>query len=795
MRLLHHAEDGGLQLTQLEDPEEEPLPRYAVLSHTWRANNEDEVRYEDLMQGKAATIKPTAFKKIRLCGNQAAKHGLQYFWVDTCCIDQSSSADVSEAICRMFAWYRNAARCYVYLADVSVPEAPVTNKASWEMSFRHSRWFTRGWTLQELLAPASVEFFSSEWTRLGDKVSLRQWIHEITRIPHGALQGQDLASFSIEERMSWANGRQTKRKEDMAYCLLGIFNIFMPTMYGEGGEHALNRLHQKLNKKHTDMIKLDACLATLPVASEAAFNSLVNQHAPTCLQDTRVELLQEITKWVEQPGQEQACIFWLSGMAGYGKSTVARTIARTYHDQGNLGASFFFSRGVGDLSNSNKLMTTLARQLANSVPETRRFICEAIVEQHDIAGRSLRDQWEQLVLIPLSRLKNNSYTPPIVLVIDALDECDDEQDVRIILQALATAASLTSIRLRILITSRPETPIRHFFQKMTESERQVFVLHDVAPTLVDQDLSLFFENYFSTFREEHESDDDWPGSKIIKRLVEMSSGLFIWASTACRFICEGKRLAFATKRLRVLLSLGAAPDLGMGPQQLLDQIYITVLRESVSQYSVRERKEWHDILNEVLGTIVTLFSPLPVDSLAALLDTKLGYIKETLADLHTILHIPSQTSRTIRIHHPSFRDFILDPDRCSDLDFWVDGKQAHRAVADSCIMVMSKMLKRDICELKLPGKQVKSIDPGVIKQRISPELEYACTYWAQHYLESGTHLFDGDHVHQFLQEFFLYWLETMSLIGRSMETVSIMRLYQSLLKVHPSASYAQLSIK
>jgi hypothetical protein len=151
----------------------------------------------------------------------------------------------------MFRWYRNAARCYVYLSDVSATKRKANNQFSeftWESAFRASRWFKRGWTLQELLAPTSVEFFCREGKRLGDKRTLEQQVHEITRIATSALQGTPLSQFGIDERLSWAENRQTERKEDKAYSLLGIFDVYMPLIYGEGEDNALIRLRDEINK-------------------------------------------------------------------------------------------------------------------------------------------------------------------------------------------------------------------------------------------------------------------------------------------------------------------------------------------------------------------------------------------------------------------------------------------------------------------------------------------------------------------------------------------------------------------
>jgi hypothetical protein len=149
----------------------------------------------------------------------------------------------------MFRWYQDAAQCYVYLSDVLRPRSDSADKSSepWESAFRKSTWFTRGWTLQELIAPASVDFFSKEGELLGNKASLERSICEITGIPVNALRGSPLSDFSVAERMSWAERRETTRKEDQAYSLLGIFDVYMPLIYGEGKEHAFKRLRELIN--------------------------------------------------------------------------------------------------------------------------------------------------------------------------------------------------------------------------------------------------------------------------------------------------------------------------------------------------------------------------------------------------------------------------------------------------------------------------------------------------------------------------------------------------------------------
>ena len=244
MRLLELNNHSKVNLTEnLIDN----IPPYAILSHTWGEDNE-EVTFQDLTQGIGKS--KAGYRKIRFCGKQAARDGLQYVWIDSCCIDKSSSTELSEALNSMFRWYREAAQCYVYLSDVS------TRGSGWESAFRTSRWFTRGWTLQELLAPRSVEFFSGEGERLGDKDSLDQQVREITGIPIDALQGEPLSSFSVPVRFSWAKKRETKRGEDKAYSLMCIFGIHMSPIYGEGEAEALERLYSEIVKRESHQEKL-----------------------------------------------------------------------------------------------------------------------------------------------------------------------------------------------------------------------------------------------------------------------------------------------------------------------------------------------------------------------------------------------------------------------------------------------------------------------------------------------------------------------------------------------------------
>lgn len=248
MRLLYWDKDGELRITS--DLLARDLHKYAILSHTWGLDL-DEVNFKDLADG--AGKGKAGYEKIRFCGERASLDGLKYFWVDTCCIDKSNLTELTEAINSMFRWYQNSTRCYAYLSDTSAQAD--SSQAEWEASFRKSRWFTRGWTLQELIAPRNVEFFSQQGVRLGDRNTLLPVIEDITGLPVSILAGKSLSDYSVPERISWSATRSTTREEDRAYSLLGICNVHMPLIYGEGEDSAFKRLKQEAKKAYDGTLR------------------------------------------------------------------------------------------------------------------------------------------------------------------------------------------------------------------------------------------------------------------------------------------------------------------------------------------------------------------------------------------------------------------------------------------------------------------------------------------------------------------------------------------------------------
>jgi len=466
------------------------------------------------------------------------------------------------------------------------------------------------------------------------------------------------------------------------------------------------------------------------------------------------------------------------GLAGTGKSTIARTIAREYFDQKLLGASFIFSRGGGDASHAGKFFTTIALELAEKSTDLKDYIYEAVTEHTNIANEALRDQWRHLILQPISKFNSNfsrltgNLPPFLVIVIDALDECDNEKNVETIVQLFAEVPCFSNVRLRILMTSKPEIPIRRGFDEVQSSGRQDFVLHSVLHAIpseiVDGDIEVYFKEKFEKLRKEQRFPEDWPGLQSIRVLVEKAAGLFIWAATAYRFVCASNR--YARDKLSFLLE-GRPSETGMGPEEQLNELYLTLLESSISQYmEEEEREKFCKTLKATLGAIVILFSPLSPLSLERLLRRPENDVVNTLDNLHSIVDVPQDTSGTIRLHHPSFRDFLLNKERCNDPRFAVEEKEAHETLADSCLQLMSENLARNSCGLHSPRTLAREAQEE-IKQCLPMDLQYACVYWVQHVQKSEARLQDDGKVHKFLQEHFLHWLEASSLTGKTSEAV------------------------
>jgi len=499
-----------------------------------------------------------------------------------------------------------------------------------------------------------------------------------------------------------------------------------------------------------------ANLAKLPCADGATHTHKLWEHEDHCLRDTRVALRQQIMEWSDDPNSQ--CIFWLNGMAGTGKSTISRTVAAELAEKKRLAASFFFSRGRGDISHSGKFFTTIAAQLAHSLPVLRTSISNAIETNFDIFQQGLSEQWKHLILNPLKNAPAQSIQ--LVVVIDALDECDSMKDIQLILQLLADAKDLKTIRLKILVTSRPESPILLGFRELPGETYQDFVLHNIPLSAVNQDIALFFQQKLSLVKKENKLRTPWPDEQTIQLLVEKASGLFIYAATTYRFIQDQ---AYDPQQ-QLSHILGENTSRSQSPTRYLDEMYTNLLQHSV--IGTRNPMDYEGLVarfKEIAGSIVIMFNIMPAKNLAELHQTTFPTISKALAQLRSVLNIPQDEKQPVRLFHPSFRDFLLDSRRCVDPRFQIDANEGHIRLFRNCMGLIFK-LHENTCNLPEVGILVNDIPKDAIQQHLPPHVQYACRYWLDHFKSGNPVEEDIRTIRRFFEQHYLHWMEALSLI-------------------------------
>lgn len=458
-------------------------------------------------------------------------------------------------------------------------------------------------------------------------------------------------------------------------------------------------------------------------------------------------------------------------MAGTGKSTISLTVAEEYSEKGRLGASFFFERGGGDLASTKLFATTISRQLQDFSKSLRNLVRKITSTSELVYSSGLASQWEKLVLRPLSELKGQSCESPVLIVIDALDECDSQEAAALLIGLLAKLADLENIHIRILVTSRPEASIISGFRAIPNHKHQGFVLHDIEQTIVDRDITAYYKYQLAKLRLTI-SDAN------IQTLVERSQGLFIHAATVCRYIQDGRAI-IRRQRLRQLLDGTSARD---SAQDALDQVYTTIFKQQLAvQLFDEERQFLRHLVTRIVGSIVALADSMSIPHLSMMLSEPEEEVRDFLELFYSVLDVPSNehVGGLIRLAHPSFRDFLLSKAR--NPSFFVDPREVHSHLLTCCLNIMESHLKRNMCEFEQPGTQANAVPFEAVEKMIPRPVRYACRYWVHHLQQSSTSPLDNCQVITFFQQRFLFWLETLAWLGRLFDATAMLRELEDLL--------------
>jgi hypothetical protein len=511
-------------------------------------------------------------------------------------------------------------------------------------------------------------------------------------------------------------------------------------------------------------------MLNLPLADGAFFDSFNDQHEDECLPRTRVQLLQQIEDW---GSSGHRAIFWLSGMAGTGKSTIARSVARLFKEQGVLGASFFFKRSEGDRGSAARFFPTIVKQIAVHIPEIIPGIRKALEDDPAIPAKSLRKQFDKLFLKPLLTVDQTKLGVPAVIVIDALDECEREEEVEVLLELLPKAQKVV----RFFVTARPDPAIRFGFAQMNPSEYQCTFLQDLDNDVIKQDITLYLREEFSKICQKRRRDlgQDWPGEEKIDALASMAVPLFIFAATVCRFVAD--RRFNPEKRLQQFLTEPSGSN--------MDKTYRPVLNQLLTD-DESDTEQLVEQFQAIIGVIILLADPLSLSALAQLLKIPEEDISTHLDSFHSVLSIPDDPHVPIRTLHLSFHDYLVDErirNHEATSQFWVDKIGKHGLIASRCLAIMNRSLQKNICRLPSYGTSRDEIDPISIASSLPDALQYACRYWAYHLSQGTAPVSSLDEVLQFLKKHFLHWLEAMSILGLMSEAINAVVTLLELLNV------------
>ena len=485
-----------------------------------------------------------------------------------------------------------------------------------------------------------------------------------------------------------------------------------------------------------------------------------------CLRGTRETVLSEIESWTKDFNKSP--VFWLNGLAGTGKSTIAQTAAERVFADGLLGASFFCSRDFEDRSDLHFIFPTLAFQLAHKYPGFRDHLVSLLQSNPDVVDESLCNQMERLIVEPLQLAGVST-----VIVIDALDECKDEEPSSAILSVLGRFVKQIPM-VKFFITGRPEPRIKTGFRlPLLIESTDVFVLHDVHPSLINDDIWIFLKHELSELAQRRRLDR-WPSDKDLDVLCRRASGLFIYAVASVKFLDSKAQLP--KRQLDIIAGLpestGHEGKTRFNSKTTLDSLYTSILELAFGE----EGPEVCSRVRSTIGAVVLLVNALPPTAIADLIGLDPEEVTLFLTLVQSLLVFDEDSGQPVKPFHKSFPDFITDPSRCTDSRFYISPGHLHLELVTNCLRVMNNGLEQNL--LSLPdyalNLEVEDLEKR-IDNRISITLRYACQSWYNHLTKTGGEVTDViRHLRVFLEENFLAWLEVVSVLGAARSAVIVL---------------------
>ena len=485
-----------------------------------------------------------------------------------------------------------------------------------------------------------------------------------------------------------------------------------------------------------------------------------------CLAGTREAVLYEIESWTRD--SDKSPVYWLNGLAGTGKSTIAQTTAERLFADGRLGASFFCSRDFKDRSDLRLIFPTLSFQLAHRYPDFRSVLVPLLQSNPDIGYESLHNQMERLIVAPLKEKDIST-----VIVIDALDECTDDEPQSAILSVMGRFVQATP-KVKFFITGRPEPRVQSGFRlKLLRPLTEIFVLHAVEDSVVNADIRRFLKTRLSELAQRFLLIG-WPGNECIDLLCRRAAGLFVYAVATVKFLDH--KACPPEQRLNVILTLPGCTtyegETRFKNNTTLDSLYTSILHTALD--FGREHPELDSKVRSTIGAVALVANPLSISAVAELIGLEAKQVEMILTLIQSLLVLSENPDSPVKPFHKSFPDFITDPSRCLNKRFYVSPGTLHHELATNCLRLLNGALKLNL--LSLPdyalNLEVEDLQDRV-KGQVSSALEYACRSWYHHLTKTAEDITDIlDALRVFLKTKFLPWLEVMSVLGAARGAVA-----------------------
>jgi hypothetical protein len=559
---------------------------------------------------------------------------------------------------------------------------------------------------------------------------------------------------------------------------------------------SLRNVPPKINKLQQAVIDRLAPV----IASDAEYHpggDVYGGHSE-CLPHTREQLLNDICDWLDESDAPQKHLYWLQGKAGTGKSTIARTVVSRMSRKKRVVANFFFKRGEGDRSRLKRFFTTISAQLVRKLPGLAQMVQDALESEPSLPEQDPRVQFRKLIKEPL-QMQTSCHDKAIVIVVDALDECDSKEDLVALVQQLSKSivrtqgyqSSSGQLLVKYFVTSRLDRHTSSALHIVSEEKCEKIELERATSGTTKQDIECYFKirlQKIDGFLNPLSESDPWSNPAdvgILKKLADRADPLFEFAAAACRYIAQPTVPGGPRLLIQDILDSNSYGD--------LDGVYLPILRRRFVNLKGPLRDRAWAAFEDVIGTVVFLADSVTVHCLAMLSGQDEQAVRQELLLFESVLVVPRKqdSSLPITLFHESFRDFLIGPEASEE--FKLDMQKTHMRLATRCLEVLRGTLKENLCNLKSPGTHRSEVDDETIRTSISEEAKYACRFWAYHLKRCGLQLIDGDNWHLFLSSRFLHWLEALSLLGRFSEIMPLIRELEAIIHVRSPQILCYLS--